>query len=162
MKWILLLLVISCAHAPGEYLAFKYQDLLKKNEVKDVMTTCARIDLKSHPMSWYFRNNIRNNNSDLTKPNFNGHYHLLESPLSGGSNWFVADCKTGKVKGTDLVGDLLFNAHSSVLVRNPPDVDATYDTYEDEMPATGYPEVYKWMNDEMVLQKNRIQPANKL
>lgn len=125
-----------------------------------MLKTCQTIDLKSHPMAWYFRNNIRNNNPDLSKPNFNGQFYLLISPLSGGANWFVADCKTGKVKGTDLVGELLFNAKSSVLVRNPPSEDATFESYKDEMPAFGYPEVFKWNGVEMVLQKNQIQPAN--
>ena len=160
MKWLLLVLLLSCAQDPALILLTKYQHVVAANPVKNVMKTCAKIELRSHPMAWYFRANITQNNKDLTKPNFDGHFRLLESPLSGGSNWFVADCKTGKVKGTDLVGDLLFNVSSSVLIRNPPAKDATQDTYKDEMPPFGYPEIYKWINDEMVLQKNRIQPAN--
>lgn len=160
MKWLLLLVLAACATDPAKILLTKYQHIVETNPVKEVMKTCHKIDLRSHPMAWYFRTNITENNKDLTTPNFNGHYRLLESPLSGGSNWFVADCKTGKVKGTDLVGDLLFKVESSVLVRNPPWKKATLESYKDEMPAFGYPEIYKWINDEMVLQKNPIQPMN--
>ena len=160
MKWLLLLTLFACAHDPSAYLLYKYQNVVKNNPVTNVMSTCQTIDLRSHPMAWYFRTNIRENNPDQSKPNFNGQYFLLISPLSGGANWFVADCKTGKVKGTDLVGELLFNVNSSVLVRNPPAKKTTQADYQDEMPAFGYPEIYKWNGAEMLLQKNQIQPAN--
>lgn len=147
MKWFFLLAFIGCAHDASKDLLLKYPTVLKNNPAKNVIQTCKTIDLRSHPMAWYFRNNIRNHNPELTKPNFDGQFHLLISPLSGGANWFVADCKTGKVKGTDLVGELLFNAQSSVLVRTP-------------AKASEYPEIYKWNGVEMVLQKNPIHPAN--
>lgn len=147
MKWLLLLALVGCAHDPHKELLPKYQALLQTHKVKDVMNSCKPIDLRSHPMAWYFRNNIREHNPDSSKPNFNGQYFLLISPLSGGANWFVADCKTGKVKGTDLVGELLFSADSSVLVRTPPKVSE-------------YREIYKWNGSEMILQKNSLEPAN--
>jgi hypothetical protein len=147
VKWPLLMLLVSCAHDHHKELLPQYQAVLQAHSVKEVMKSCKTIDLRSHPMAWYFRSNIRQHNLDLTKPNFNGQYHLLISPLSGGANWFVADCKTGKVKGTDLVGELLFNAGSSVLVRTPPKVSQ-------------YREIYKWNGAEMLLQKNLIEPEN--
>lgn len=145
MKWLFLVLLVSCAHNSSKKIFAQYQHVLDANPVREVLKSCVTIDLKSQPMAWYFRESIRSHNRDLSKPNFNGQFYLLESPMSGGSNWFVADCKTGKVKGTDLIGDVLFSVNSSVLVVNPPEE---------------YPEIYKWINSEMVLQKNKIHPPN--
>jgi len=133
-----------------------YAEILKYATVAPNNLKCANLNFNSNPEALKNQVNILKGNPEIDKPNFDGHYLLLKSPMSTGSVWFIADCTTGQFLPNTFPAENLFHVNNSpVAVMNPPSPLATITTYR--AGPHGLPKFIIWKNSAWEVLPNTIQ-----
>ncbi len=162
MKQLLFFMFITGCATPftqDSTLFTKYEDLMIKNPGMSKIFECKPLDIKSSKKAMKYRTEIEAQLPLLIKPNFNGVYRLVDVSLSTGTEWLLADCRSGKFTGATLTGDLMFSWDSAVVIKNPPGVSETLESYKSQ--KKNPPEIY--LVDErgqLALIENKIQPPH--
>lgn len=179
-----ILVLNSCAHpksgvtvtpasavkeAPKDLLLPKYEKLLKDNPAKsDPLPWCKVPKVKLSKKTNIYRKAIHSEFEEVGKrPNFCGSYFLMATPITGGGEIFIFDCRTGKPKvftsgKTDT--NPLVSAKSCAFVVNPPLEDYAVSDFmmkasgERPEPANGRPRIHRFDGKKISLVEDNIWP----
>jgi len=134
-----------------------YSELLKyASTAPSPNEGCTKLNFNSFTEALKHKDNIMKANPEISKPNFDQHFLLLKSPMSTGSIWFIADCKTGEFLPNTFPAENLFHLiNSPVAVMNPPSPLATISTYR--AGPHGLPKLVIWKNSSWEVLPNTIQ-----
>lgn len=134
----------------------EYQAFMKSFVPAEKLDSCESVNYRSHRSLRRNQRNIYLSNPQMAIPNYNGIYLLLESPISLGSEWFVINCRTGKyVTSVPTVGDLIFDANSSVIVTKTFGDSDTRQSFKES--AYGLPKILEWTKNDWVTHRNPVQ-----
>jgi hypothetical protein len=137
-------------------LAEQYNDFMLTFPAEDKVASCKSINFRSDRRLRRNQKNLFLNNPQMAIPNYNGIYLLLENPISLGSEWFVVNCKSGRLESIfPFAGDIIFRPESRLIVTKRFGDFDTLKTFKET--AFGLPEVYEWANRKWLKHDNPIQ-----
>lgn len=144
-------------HQRSTYILPLYQaEIMKYATGIPVEQNCAKLNFNSFADALKNQATITQANPEISKANFNSQYLLLKSPMSTGSIWFIAECKTGNfLPNTFPAGNVFFSPNTPVAVMNPPSPLNTFTTYRPG--AYGLPKLIVWKNSKWDVLPNPIQ-----
>ena len=133
-----------------------YSEILKYSFAVPSNQSCVKLNFNSYAEALRNKDNILKTNPETSTPNFDGHFLVLKSPMSTGSIWFIADCKTGDFLPSTFPAENLFHLNNSpVAVMNPPNPLATITSYRPG--PHGLPKFVIWKNSSWEVLPNTIQ-----
>lgn len=94
----------------------RYAEAFQQYRTEPVLDTCARLDFRSYFRAQQAEGQILKAQRDLSRPNFAGHYLILQVDLLFETLQLIADCKTGKFAPEFKSGRMLFKKDSGLAL----------------------------------------------
>jgi len=150
----------------------KYEKLLNKYSSKEKpLLTCVPPEPKWNKKTNQYRTAIRYKfEEDGGKPNFCARYFLMVTPITGGGDIFIFDCKTGRPTvylPKWAAPTPLMRLESCAFVVHPPGPDYTVSDFTPTQsgfkpePVFGPPRIYRFDGKRVLELEDKIWPKTK-
>lgn len=156
-----ILLWSALAHAETTLLS-RYEALMEKYPAVP-LAECVAPKILSNPETRRYRSALKLLLKEHPpEANFCGKYLLMEQPITGGGDLYVADCETGKIKTIKGIYAWHFpyaKATSCLLVKSEPDHQQADGDFG--VGVYGPPQLFVWQKEKLTKLKDPIWPAQK-